>query len=180
MASSLRIAAAISVLVVGLVVGTGAPAVASCAGSPSPSAYQFTGTVVSTGSEGRIAQVATDDGRKVEVRGTPDASGVTSVDRTYRQGARYEFHPVNNASPYDDNACTATRELSGPISTDGSAEVTTATRQDDTEAGLGLPILAGLTVLVLVAATAAVIGIVRRRRSTQRRLATARLMVLCS
>ena len=52
------------------------------------------------------------------VRGDPDTCGFantyTSVDRRYSLGGRYEFHPLNNQSPYSDNACTATRQLSGP------------------------------------------------------------------
>ncbi len=90
------------------------PAYASCAGPPEPSPYAFTGTVVETDAGGRVATVLTDDGREVDVVGTPDRSGVTSVDREYAVGGRYEFHPHNEASPYQDHLCTATRQLSGP------------------------------------------------------------------
>lgn len=52
------------------------------------------------------------------VRGTQDTSGFgnsySPVDRRYALGGRYEFHPRNGASPYSDNACTATRQISGP------------------------------------------------------------------
>lgn len=171
MAKYLRIVLALPLLVAALIAATGAPASASCAGSPSPSPHMFKGTVVSTGSEGRIAQVVTDDGREVEVRGTPDASGVTSVDRTYRAGARYEFHPVNSGSPYEDNACTATRELSGPVRSDESAEVTPAGGGDDGQSVLGLPIVLALTMLAAAATTTVAVGIIRRRRSPQRHLA---------
>jgi hypothetical protein len=63
-------------------------------------------------SNGRVATVRTDDGRTVLVIGTPDPGAqATSVDRTFAVGARYEFHPVNDAPPYQDNACTATHEI---------------------------------------------------------------------
>ena len=108
--------AAIAV-VVGALVGV-SPAYASCAGPPSPSAFAFTGTVIGTEEEDRIATVMTDRGVEVTVLGTGDTSrfseSFTSVDRRYRLGGRYEFHPTNAKSPYRDNACTATRQLAGP------------------------------------------------------------------
>jgi hypothetical protein len=108
-----RMVVALPLLVAGVVLVSGSPASASCLPDPLPSPYAFIGTVVSTDSGGRIAQVRTDDGRDVEVRGGPGPVA-TSVDRSYRTGVRYEFHPFNGESPYEDNACTATRELSGP------------------------------------------------------------------
>jgi hypothetical protein len=85
---------------------------ASCAGTPVASLYAFTGAVAATEREGRVAHVTTDAGRQVIVRGTPSDSGATSVDRAYIVEARYEFHPLNDSSPFEDNACTATRQLS--------------------------------------------------------------------
>jgi hypothetical protein len=114
----LRLAAA---LLIALAFGALAvpPAAASCAtGSPEASPYAFVGTVIATGEGGRVAEVVTDEGEKVTVQGTEDTSWLsdsyTSVDRRYALGARYEFHPLNDESPYSDNACTATRKLSGP------------------------------------------------------------------
>lgn len=102
-------------------VASGGSALGSCAQPSLESPDAFTGVVVSTRSRGRVATVQTDAGVKVEVRGTPDIfSAVTSVDRTYEVGGRYEFHPTNSASPYQDNACTATQFLGltpGPSST---------------------------------------------------------------
>lgn len=111
MTGRLRTLIVVASLVVALVLAVGEPVSASCVTPPPVSAYAFTGTVVSTAADGRIAQVVTDDGTFVEVRGTPDPSVITSVDRTYRVGGRYEFHPLNAASPYEDNICTATHEL---------------------------------------------------------------------
>ncbi len=74
-------------------------------------------TVVSVEHEGRTARVRTDDGRDVTVHGggrSPASNSATSVDRRYAVDGRYEFHPINDASPFEDNACTATRQLSGP------------------------------------------------------------------
>ena len=97
------------------------PALGSCAVQSLKSSDAFPGVVVSTRSHGRVATVLTDGGARVEVWGTPDiGSAATSVDRTYEVGGRYEFHPTNSASPYRDNACTATQLLSlisGPSST---------------------------------------------------------------
>lgn len=113
---------ALAVLVAGLLgvlacLVTAAPplAIASCATDRPPrSPAAFTGVVLSTIFEGRIASVRTEGNETVTVRGTPATalSGATSVDRNYEVGGRYEFHPVNRSSPYEDNACTATRLLS--------------------------------------------------------------------
>jgi hypothetical protein len=89
------------------------PAVGSCAETQIRSPYAFTGVVVSTRSQGRVATVRTDTGATVQVLGTPETNSVaTSVDRTYQVGGRYEFHPINSSSPYQDNACTFTHLLS--------------------------------------------------------------------
>lgn len=91
----------------------GAPALAaSCPASPTPSPTRFSGVVTLVKDAGTLASVRLDDGRMVLVRGTggPDPDD----DRTYVEGARYEFHPRNAASPYLDDACTATRLLAEP------------------------------------------------------------------
>lgn len=119
-----RLPSPIAPLVVGLLVAVlglllwsaplnPAPAYASCAsGSPSGSPYAFTGIVTATDWQGRLATVRTDAGQTVTVRGTPGGkNSATSVDRRYEVGGRYEFHPVNASSPYEDNDCTATRLL---------------------------------------------------------------------
>jgi ABC-type oligopeptide transport system substrate-binding subunit len=89
------------------------PAYASCAGTPPPAKTVFTGTVAATSHGGRQATVHTTDGRTVTVNGTPDLSAAaTSVDRIFEDGATYEFHVLNDSAPYEDNACTATRQIS--------------------------------------------------------------------
>ena len=92
------------------------PAAASCATAPGPSPYAFVGTVVASSQGDRVVQVVTDGGATVTVRGTTggSANAFSSVDRRYALGGRYEFHPLNDESPYSDNSCTATRQLSGP------------------------------------------------------------------
>ena len=92
------------------------PARASCAGSPADSPNAFTGTVLEVEKDGRVAHVVLDSGRRVVVHGSPELGGrtATSVDRHFVAGARYEFHPFNDSSPFQDNACTATRQLAGP------------------------------------------------------------------
>jgi len=169
MVGYLRIVAAVPLIAAGLIAAGGAPASASCVGSPSPSPYAFQGTVVSTQADGRIAEVIAENGRKVEVRGTPDASAITTVDRTYQVGARYAFHPVNDSSPYEDNACTATRKLPGPVAADESAQATPIARGDDAQSGVGPLILGSLMVLASAAAVFAV-AMVRRRRTLPDRL----------
>lgn len=88
----------------------GATAHASCMQSPLASPYHFTGTVTTLSNAGRTATARTDDGRTVIVLGSEadEPNAATSVDRTYEVGAKYEFHPLNDTSPYRDNACTAT------------------------------------------------------------------------
>ncbi len=124
------------------------PAFASCGtDKPAKSQAAFVGVVTSTASDGRVATVQTDTGAIVTVIGTPDTgSAATSVDRTYQVGGRYEFHPINDASPFEDNVCTATRLLSqgpvGPGKADRRVAVVTA---------------------VLAAAAAAAFAVFRRR-----------------
>lgn len=85
---------------------------ASCAGTSPPSPFAFVGTVERTESMGRLAFVRAEDGGHVEVHGGETREGfATSNDRTYEDGATYEFHPIDEASPFQDDACTATRLL---------------------------------------------------------------------
>lgn len=113
-----RILATLAVTAGAVAVGSVAapgPALASCAAPARTAAHPFIGTVTGVVNQGRTATVRTDDGRTVTVQGsaadTPGAA--TSVDRTFEQGMRYEFHPINDGSPYRDNACTATHPFAG-------------------------------------------------------------------
>jgi hypothetical protein len=136
------------------VVLAGSRAEASCAGSPSPSAHRFTGVVISTTLGGRRAAVRTDAGTVVQVHGTPVdiENAMTSVDRAFEVGSRYEFHPQNDASPYTDNACTATRLLS-------RAAAPTGRRPAADSGGDGRFLAAGVAVIAAGGAVA-----LRRRR----------------
>lgn len=151
-----------------------APAAASCAtDSPARSPYAFVGTVIATSEGDRVAEVVTDDGVAVIVRGAQDTSGFgntyTSVDRRYALGGRYEFHPLNNESPYSDNACTATRQLSGPPLSalpepQAPEEVLPAWLPVDEQAGpLGYVIFFGSIVAGTLAVFAVLRGLIRRR-----------------
>lgn len=142
----------------GVIALTGAPAAASCAGPPQDSTHAFTGTVTALRWEGRLATVVTEAGDTVEVRGTPGgAHSVTSVDREFQLGARYEFHPENGASPYQDNACTATHKIAG-------AAHGAATGPAAGPSSPAAPLAAGLGVALLLAAVPGVL-IARRRLS---------------
>jgi hypothetical protein len=108
-----------------LITAFAAPASASCAvqlplsQSLAASKVVFTGTVVSVVNE-RIATVIVDEVWKggplpdqVEVKGGPgDAQSMSSVDRSFERGDKYLFVPINDTPPFEDNACTATREYS--------------------------------------------------------------------
>ncbi len=122
----------------------------------------FTGTVVSTERDGRVAAVLTDDGHRVEVVGTASTSGFTSVDRAYEIGARYEFHPANATSPFQDNICTRTHLISPPpaaAATPGMAPTRPAA--SDTLPGLGpTAAIAGTGAAIALIATL----VVRRNR----------------
>lgn len=119
-------------------------------GTPPPAKAVFTGTVTGTAFDGRQATVTTEDGRTVTVNGTPDLqAAATSVDRTYQTGARYEFHALNDTSPYEDNSCTQTRLLSAADGGEGP--------------GTGAFVAGGV---LLIAVAAAGIWLWRRRRKT--------------
>ena len=151
------------------------PAAASCATAPGPSPYAFVGTVIATSQGDRVVQVVTDGGATVTVLGTTGRSdnAFTSVDRRYALGGRYEFHPLNDESPYSDNSCTATRQLSGPslsaIPPQVNKGVLPAWLPVDEQAGpLGYllffgPIALGLGVLIV-----GLRGLVRRQRTASR------------
>jgi hypothetical protein len=137
-------------------------AVGSCAGPPSPSPHAFTATVVDTEAAGRVATVVTDDGETLTVTGAEDRGSVTSVDRQYAVGGRYEFHPINSEAPYRDNACTATRQLSGPTAQGApSAGLLPGWLPVDEQAGpAGLALFFG----PLLAGALVVVGLVVRAR----------------
>jgi len=151
--------------VAGLFVGAAPEASASCATPPLVSPWVFTGTVMSTERDGRVAAVRTDDGRRVEVVGTASTGGFTSVDRAYEIGARYEFHPANSTSPFQDNICTRTHLVSLPntatntATTPGTAHARPAA--GDTPSGLGTTAaIAGTVAAIALIATL----VVRRNR----------------
>lgn len=108
---------AVSVLLIApaVIVTAAAPATASCAASPPPSPHAFTGTVLKTRLDGRVATVRTASGAIVTVRGAAAAGRkvFTTVDRQYKVNRSYEFHPLNARSPFQDNACTATNRIPG-------------------------------------------------------------------
>jgi hypothetical protein len=100
-----------SLLAFGLTVGTASPAAALCLPPPQVSQHAFVGRVFLTSWDGRLAWVWTGRGRLVIVQGGSDPEVPTSIDRSFQAGVRYEFHPLNDRSPYQDNLCTATRPL---------------------------------------------------------------------
>ena len=112
MTHAIRVFMAGAVLGGALIVASASPAEASCTADPLPSPYAFTGKVVATKWDGRFARVRTSTGKLVIVKGAAGPHQVTSVDRFYELDRRYEFHPLNSRSPYRDNACTATHQLS--------------------------------------------------------------------
>ncbi|MBM7860710.1 hypothetical protein [Lentzea nigeriaca] len=134
--------AAVIVLTAAGVLTGFAPAVqASCAQPPHESPYVFTGTVESTERNGLVAHVRTDAGPQVEVIGTPAETGASTVDRTYTTGLRYEFHPLNSSSPYQDNNCTRTHVIDSPPPASSSAPPPTSSASGSsgtrTAAGIG-------------------------------------------
>lgn len=111
-----RVAAAVSGLLIcpAVIVATAGPAAASCLGPPPPSPHAFTGTVLTTRLDGRMATVRIASGATVIVRGAAEGKrAFTTVDRHYKAGRSYEFHPVNARSPFRDSACTRTHKIRG-------------------------------------------------------------------
>jgi len=163
--------AAAFVTAAGFTLVSAAPAAASCAVPASPSPYAFTGTVVETRDDGREALVRTESGREVTVLGSAEPGSITSVDRQFAVGARYEFHPLNDSSPYRDNACTATKRLSGPEYTadteDGFLSSLPGWLPVDDDAGPG-PVVLALLVPAVLLVTAAGLVVARMRRARSR------------
>jgi hypothetical protein len=146
-------------------VGVAAPASASCLSPPRTSPAAFTGVVVELTNAGRVATVRTDAGQTVTVAGTDagDPSAITTVDRSFVLGARYEFHPINDASPYQDNACTATRLIADPPAGTSPGGHSSPVGGGGTAAAAagGAAVLAAVAVLLILIA-------VRARRSASR------------
>lgn len=141
-----------------------AQASAPCVPDPAASPHAFVGTVSSTERDGRLAHVDTIDGRAVIVVGSPSETGVTSVDRIYEVGVRYEFHPLTEESPFEDNACTRTRVLASASGT------TPSERRPDDAVGRGSSLPVGVLAAVLVggaalALTASFVVLRRSRRN---------------
>jgi hypothetical protein len=167
------------VLAAAVLIGSAGPAAASCVLPPRTSPAAFTGTVTAVANDGRVATVRTDDGRVVEVVGTPDlhqGAGRTSVDRRFDVGVRYQFHPLNDTSPYQDNACTATRPIGAAAPATGSPAPPppTAVRPAGVHRSSGIPgwvvptlAIAG-TALVLSAVVAVRVRIGPRRNARLR------------
>jgi hypothetical protein len=65
------------------------------------------------------------------------------VDRTYEDGATYEFHVLNDASPYEDNACTATKLI-------GAAPGASAPGLSTAALALGCAALLAIVTLLIV------------------------------
>jgi hypothetical protein len=150
MAAMLKRIASAAFVAIGIFATPSAANAADCVQTPPLSPHVFNGTVVSIESSGRVASVRTDDGADVRVIGTPSETGVTTVDRTYKVGARYEFHPLNASSPFQDNACTRTRQI--------------AAREDPSPWRSGLDL--GVGAAILLAALGITLFWVRRRRQT--------------
>jgi len=92
----------------------------------------FVGTVVSTSNGNRWAEVSVeevwrgpDQPATVVVRGGPLGDVFTSVDRSYRAGARYLFFPFADpeSGGLADNACTSTTEWTDELARLRPAEV---------------------------------------------------------
>jgi hypothetical protein len=149
---------ALSVILLGALLGTlllgttGAPAAQAGQACPTPatSPDAFVGKVVDVRDAGTLAVVTREDGVTVVVLGAPP--GRDTDDRTYQQGATYEFHPRNDASPYDDDACTATRLLRGPEPGERTGRTTPEF------------IFVGVTMVVAVLAAPRVARRIRRRQ----------------
>ena len=114
--------------------------------------------------------MVTDAGRQVEVPGRQDTSWFTnsysSDDRRYALGGRYEFHPLNDETPYRDNACTATRQVAGPelAPTEVRPEHLPAWLPVDEQAGPVGYVLFTATVAVPAAVAAGALWLRRRTR----------------
>jgi hypothetical protein len=169
-----------------MVAATTAPVFASCAvqlplsESLAASSIVFTGTVVAVSNQ-RIATVLVDEVWKggplparVEVRGGPgDPGSITSVDRSFQQGDKYLFVPINSAPPFEDNACTATREYSPELESSRPLDSSAAGPVDEPQGPQMAPVnagpnLAGIGLIFAVCFAAAMgVGWALKRRAAR-------------
>lgn len=170
-AMTMPLRAALLVIIAGLATATslfgGAAASASCVQSPLASPYQFTGTVTAVSDGGRTATARTDDGRTVTVLGSEaaDPSAISSVDRSYQVGVTYEFHPLNDTSPYRDNACTATHPIGASSPAPGGPAVAGSSGSGSGEPSTSRWPAVGAVILLAGAVTGAGLWLLRRRAS---------------
>jgi hypothetical protein len=87
----------------------------------------FTGTVISTDYDGKLATVEVEaiwKGEEIPFEVTVigvggldllTAATVTSGDRHFEAGVKYIFFPINSANPFEDYACTATTPVTADI-----------------------------------------------------------------
>jgi hypothetical protein len=73
-----------------------------------------------------------------------------------------KFHPLNAASPYQDNACTATRAIGGASGESRLPEGTSPVASGLTSGRWHIPLWTGAAAVVLAAGA---ILLIRRRRS---------------
>lgn len=119
-------AAAVGLVVLSSPVHAGASCAAlgtSLAEAVGESPVVFVATVVSTSNGDREAVMnivsvwrGSDLPAQVRVIGTPETgAAATSVDRKYAVGHTYLVLPVNQSSPFQDNACTQTQEYTSDM-----------------------------------------------------------------
>jgi len=135
----------------------------------------FVGTVTSTTNRNRWAEVAVEEVWRgpdlpatVVVRGGPDGDVATSVDRSYRVGARYLFLPYADpeSGGLADNSCTGTTEWVDELAGLRPAEVrqprgSSPDTSSDLDAWSLVPV-AGIVLLVF--GVLLVVGLVARDR----------------
>ena len=86
------------------------------------------------------------------------------MDRRFDVGIRYEFHPLNGTSPYQDNACTATREVNEHLTTQSARPA--AERASPARGAT----LAAAGAVLAVAGTVVALYLLRRRSRASRPL----------
>jgi len=155
------------------------PAEASC-GTPPPLSQRlqeatvvFVGRVVTTTDNGRTAHVRVEQvwkgaplSDRVTVKGGPDdESARSSVDRSFRAGARYLFVPERAGGQFRDTSCSATVEYSGALAQFVPDTVTLPRRSSTGSSGLARQAAIALAVVLIVLILSLAFSRRRRRSS---------------
>lgn len=140
----------------------------------------FVGTVTATSNRDSWANVTVeeiwkgpDQAASIVIKGGPGGNAATSVDRSFKPGAKYLFFPYVSGGELLDNSCTLTTEWSADLQKlrPADARVLDGAKGGTVGSDLGglLAPLAPFAVAILIAGVLLAVGLLARRRQSARR-----------